>query len=121
MIKKQLAKIISEKGDISIDKSKEVIDIILEVIEEEISLGHRVILNGFGIFERRIRKKRVGRNPRTGEKVEIEEKKVPIFRPGKTFRNKVAGPLHNSKTNGKGSKKKSKGDASKRKVSLDKE
>jgi len=48
--------------------------------------GYRIELRGFGSFCLRQRNKRVGRNPRTGETVAVEEKKVPFFKAGKAFR-----------------------------------
>lgn len=48
--------------------------------------GHRIELRGFGSFCLRKRNKRVGRNPRTGETVAVEEKNVPFFKAGKAFR-----------------------------------
>jgi len=53
--------------------------------------GERVSLVGFGTFERRDRKARVARNPRSGETVKVKATKVPVFRAGQSFRDVVAG------------------------------
>ena len=64
---------------------------ILDEIAEALAEGNRVELRGFGAFSVRERKPRVGRNPRTGEKVEVRAKRVPFFRPGKELRARVNG------------------------------
>ena len=53
------------------------------------SSGRRIELRGFGAFSVKNRKPRVGRNPRTGSRVEVEEKFVPSFKPGKFLRDKL--------------------------------
>ncbi len=57
---------------------------------EAVSDGDKVTLVGFGSFERRDRKEREGRNPKTGEKMSIPATKVPAFSAGKLFKEKVA-------------------------------
>ncbi|MFN3927008.1 MAG: HU family DNA-binding protein [Pseudanabaenaceae cyanobacterium] len=80
----------AEKG---MNHSKRVIEEILtttlEVIEDTVASGDKVTLVGFGSFEPRERKAREGRNPKTGEKMEIPATKVPAFSAGKTFKEKV--------------------------------
>ena len=57
---------------------------------QAVSDGDKVTLVGFGSFERRDRKEREGRNPKTGEKMSIPATKVPAFSAGKLFKEKVA-------------------------------
>lgn len=63
---------------------------VLDVIVEAVANGDKVTLVGFGSFESRERKAREGRNPKTGEKMNIPATKVPAFSPGKSFKEKVA-------------------------------
>lgn len=63
-----------------------VVDVILDEIATALEQGNRVELRGFGAFSVRQRDARVGRNPRTGESVEVDEKRVPFFKAGKELR-----------------------------------
>lgn len=63
-----------------------VVDVILDEITSALARGSRVELRGFGAFSVRKRDARVGRNPRTGESVPVEEKRVPFFKAGKELR-----------------------------------
>jgi len=63
-----------------------------QAIMEAVSEGDKVTMVGFGSFERRERKAREGRNPKTGEKMDIPATQVPAFYAGKQFREKVAPP-----------------------------
>jgi len=65
---------------------EKVVDVILDEITGALEDGHRVELRGFGAFSVRKRDSRTGRNPRTGETVEVEEKHVPFFKAGKELR-----------------------------------
>ncbi len=67
------------------------VDVFLDEIAEALAAGGRVELRGFGAFSVRTRDARVGRNPRTGDAVTVEAKKVPFFKPGKELRLKVNG------------------------------
>jgi integration host factor subunit beta len=68
---------------------EELLDTILEEVGEALSRGDRVELRGFGAFSVRDRRPRAGRNPRTGESVAVDAKKVPFFKPGKELRERV--------------------------------
>ena len=63
-----------------------MVDVILDEIATALEQGNRVELRGFGAFSVRQRDARVGRNPRTGESVEVDEKRVPFFKAGKELR-----------------------------------
>ncbi len=67
------------------------VDVFLDEIAEALAAGGRVELRGFGAFSVRTRDARVGRNPRTGDAVTVDAKKVPFFKPGKELRLKVNG------------------------------
>ena len=64
---------------------------VFEQIIEALARGDRVELRGFGAFSVKSRDARVGRNPRTGEAVEVEDKKVPFFKTGKLLRDRLNG------------------------------
>ena len=66
---------------------------ILDAVSEALVRGHRVEIRGFGSFSINRRPPRIGRNPRSGERVDIPEKRVPHFKPGKALREAVDGPL----------------------------
>ena len=65
---------------------EKVVDVILEEICQALESGARVERRGFGAFSVRKRDSRLGRNPRTGETVEVDEKYVPFFKAGKELR-----------------------------------
>jgi integration host factor subunit beta len=66
-------------------------DTVLDHVAAALERGDRVELRGFGAFSVRTREARVGRNPRTGEAVGVEAKRVPFFKAGKELRARVDG------------------------------
>ncbi|MEO6701818.1 MAG: HU family DNA-binding protein [Jatrophihabitantaceae bacterium] len=68
-----------------------ILDAILDEVYANIVKGEKVILTGFGAFERRDRAARIGRNPATGAKVRVKKTSVPAFRPGTEFKEIIAG------------------------------
>jgi integration host factor subunit beta len=66
-----------------------VVSAIFDSITEQLAQGGRVELRGFGAFSTRQRDGRVGRNPRTGESVSVDAKRVPYFKPGKEMRERL--------------------------------
>jgi DNA-binding protein HU-beta len=67
------------------------VDGLLETIVDTVRSGDSVTLTGFGVFEGRARAARLGRNPRTGETIEVPATTIPAFRPGAGFRTAVGG------------------------------
>ena len=67
-----------------------ILSTALDVIQDVVAEGDKVVLVGFGAFEPRDRQAREGHNPRTGEKMEIAAARVPAFSAGKQFKEKVA-------------------------------
>jgi integration host factor subunit beta len=65
---------------------EEFVDLFFDEIAQRLADGGRVELRGFGAFSTRERGARKGRNPRTGEAVDVPAKSVPYFRPGKDMR-----------------------------------
>ncbi|AGA65296.1 integration host factor beta subunit [Liberibacter crescens BT-1] len=84
MIKSELVKIIAEKNphirQIDIEN---IVNVVLDEISGALALGQRIELRGFGIFSVKNCHSRIARNPRTGEKLFIEEKWMPVFKVGK--------------------------------------
>ncbi len=66
---------------------------VIDLIVREVARGGSVSISGFGVFEKRARAARTARNPRTGEAVKVKKTTVPAFRPGKLFREVVAGTV----------------------------
>ena len=75
--------------DMSLRQVEKAVDIIFGEISSALSKGQRVELRGFGAFSIRYRERRMGRNPRTGEKVDVEGKFVPFFKAGKGLRERL--------------------------------
>ena len=92
MNKGELIDKVAHKATVTKKQADAVITAAIETIMEAVSEGDKVTLVGFGSFERRHRKEREGRNPKTGEKMEIPETMVPAFSAGKLFKEKVAPP-----------------------------
>jgi len=90
MIKSELVQKISEENPHLFQRDVErLVSTVFSEIASAMSAGRRIELRGFGAFSVKNRKPRVGRNPRTGSRVEVEEKFVPFFKPGKFLRDKV--------------------------------
>lgn len=68
-----------------------IVNTIFDEITEAMARGERVELRGFGAFSVKQRDSRTGRNPRTGETVDVEEKAVPFFKAGKLLRDRLNG------------------------------
>jgi integration host factor subunit beta len=66
--------------------TKKQAETIVNIIVDSLRAGQKIELRGFGSFRLRSRKSRTGRNPKTGEKVEVPSKKIPYFKPGKELK-----------------------------------
>ena len=90
MIKSELVeKIVQENPHLFQRDVEKIVTVVLDEITEAISSGKRVELRGFGAFSVKKRDARVGRNPRTGESVNVDEKYIPRFKTGKELRLKL--------------------------------
>ena len=85
MNKFDIINILAKKKDLSKKDEDQIISIITEEISQALYFGDRVELRGFGIFYTNTRKKRVARNPKTGEEITVSEKKIGHFRLAKLF------------------------------------
>ncbi len=78
-----------ENPGLAVRDIEAIVDCFFSEISTQLATGGRVELRGFGTFSTRARTARVGRNPRTGETVEIDAKRVPYFKPGKEMRDRL--------------------------------
>jgi integration host factor subunit beta len=92
MIRSELIQKISDENPHLYQRDVErIVNTIFEEIIKALSRGDRVELRGFGAFSVKKREARIGRNPRTGESVEVDEKWVPFFKTGKLLRDRLNG------------------------------
>ena len=90
MTKAELTERVSDRIRLPKRQTEAIVGIFLGCITEALREGDKVELRGFGSFRPRSRNARQGRNPRTGDAVQVPAKKVPFFRAGKELREKVA-------------------------------
>lgn len=92
MNKAELVERLSERLGLSLRETRTVVDAIFDpdpsigMIAHELVEGRKVAISGFGTFEARARKARVGRNPHTGEALDIPASRAPAFKAGKPLR-----------------------------------
>ena len=90
MIKSELITVLAEKNPHLYQRDVErIVATIFDEITQALCRGDRVELRGFGAFSVKRRAPRIGRNPRTGERVHVEEKHVPFFKAGKDLRERL--------------------------------
>lgn len=90
MIKSELVQIIANRNPhLFLRDVENIVNAIFDEIADALAQGNRVELRGFGAFSVKNRPARVGRNPRTGEAVHVEEKWVPFFKTGKELRERL--------------------------------
>ncbi|MDN5326368.1 MAG: DNA-binding protein HU-beta [Moorella sp. (in: firmicutes)] len=90
MNKMDLVASVAEKTDLTKKDAEKVVNAVLASIEEALAQGEKVQLVGFGTFEIKERAARVGRNPRTGEEIQIAATRAPVFKAGKALKDAVA-------------------------------
>ncbi len=86
MNKKQLVEAVAVGADVSRTTAERVVEAVLETVAARLAEGESVRIPGFGTFEVRDRAARAGRNPRTGETIDIAAARLPAFRAGKALR-----------------------------------
>lgn len=90
MTKSELIERIAERQDQLSPKDIELaVKLMLEYLSQSLASGERIEIRGFGSFSVHFREPRTGRNPKTGEAVNLPGKHVPHFKPGKELRDKV--------------------------------
>ena len=89
MNKTDLINAVAESAEISKKDASKAIEAVFSTIQDALAAGDKVQLIGFGNFEVRERAARKGRNPQTGDEIEIAASKVPAFKPGKALKDAV--------------------------------
>jgi len=89
--KREIAERVARKAKQTQLVTKRIIQLFLDELIEELAQGNKLEFRDFGVFDVVIRKRRVGRNPRTGERVEVPEKRVVSFKMGRLMRERVVG------------------------------
>ena len=89
MTKKEIVKTISDKIGLTQLKTKEIVQQTFDAIVDTLVEERRIELRNFGVFEVKKRAARKARNPRTGDRVDVAEKYVVTFKPGKEMEEKV--------------------------------
>jgi DNA-binding protein HU-beta len=80
---------VADKAGLTKAQTQDVLKALVSTITETVANGNKVILVGFGSFELKVRSARGGRNPQTGETIQIPAARVPTFSAGKAFREAV--------------------------------
>jgi integration host factor subunit beta len=86
MTKAELVDEVAHVVQLTKKQAETIVNIIFDSIVESLRSGQKIELRGFGSFRLRSRKSRTGRNPKTGEKVDVPSKKIPYFKPGKELK-----------------------------------
>ena len=89
MNKTELIAVAAEKSGITKKDAERVISAAFDIIIAQLQKGEKVQISGFGTFEIKDREARVGRNPHTGEAIQISATKVPAFKAAKTLKEKI--------------------------------
>ena len=89
MNKTELVAAVAAKADLSKKDAEAAVKAVLDAVTEALADGDKVALVGFGTFEVKERAARTGKNPRTGEAIEIPASKVPSFKAGAALKNAV--------------------------------
>lgn len=89
MKKNDLVTLVASQTGLSKKDTEKMVDLVFAAIGDALAAGDKVQISGFGSFETRQRAARVGHNPRTGEEIQIAAAKTPVFKPGKTLKDKV--------------------------------
>ena len=90
MIRSELVEALAtDNPELRVEEVEQIVDIFFEEIAARLAEGGRVELRGFGTFTTRAREARTGRNPRTGDAVDVPAKRVPYFKPGKEMRERL--------------------------------
>lgn len=89
--KAQFVELVAQRLDGDKKKAQAALDAVIDTVYAAVAKGERVVLTGFGTFERRERAARTARNPATGASVKVKKKNVPAFKPGAEFKDITSG------------------------------
>jgi integration host factor subunit beta len=99
MTKAELIEEVSNVVEMTRKDSETIVETIFDSIVNSLHKGEKIEIRGFGSFRTRQRQPRVGRNPKTGSRVEVPSKRIPFFKPSKELRDLVN---HQAKVDGEG-------------------
>jgi integration host factor subunit beta len=91
MTKADLVDRVTALGDLTRRDGEIIVDTLFESVIGALKSGDKIEIRGFGSFRTRQRKPRIGRNPKTGDRVEVPAKKIPFFKPSKELKDLVNG------------------------------
>lgn len=86
MTKAEIVEAIYEKVGFSKKESAEIVELVFDTIKETLEKGEKIKISGFGNFVVRQKRPRIGRNPQTGEEIEISQRKVLTFKPSQILK-----------------------------------
>lgn len=86
MTKAELVEQVARNAELTKKNAEQVVNTVLSSIVGSLRDGEKIELRGFGSFRIRRRGSRIGRNPKTGDRVKVPPKKIPYFKPGKELR-----------------------------------
>ena len=86
MTKADLIEEVSRLAELTRKDSEVIVDTIFDSVVRSLRVGDKIEIRGFGSFRTRQRNPRVGRNPKTGDRVEVPAKKIPFFKPSKELK-----------------------------------
>ena len=89
MNKTELVKSISEKAQLKVSDTEKLVNAFIDTVSDELKKKGKVTLVGFGTFAIAHRKEKTGVNPKTGQKIKIKSKNVPVFKAGKALKEKI--------------------------------
>ena len=92
MTKADLIDEVSRLAELTRKDSEVIVETIFDSVVRSLRAGDKIEIRGFGSFRTRQRRGRMGRNPKTGEKVEVPAKKIPFFKPSKELKDFVNSP-----------------------------
>lgn len=91
MTKAELVDEVARTVQLTKKQAEVIVNVVFDSIVESLRAGEKIELRGFGSFRLRSRKSRLGRNPKTGERVEVPSKRIPYFKPGKELKELING------------------------------
>ena len=87
MTKADLVDAVHDKVGFSKKESADIVELVFDVIKSTLEKGEKIKISGFGNFELRDKKSRIGRNPQTGDAIEISARRVLTFKPSQVLKN----------------------------------
>lgn len=89
MTKQEIANQLRQRTGMSQRQAMQAVELFLETVKEALKKGEKVSLVGFGTFQPKFKRARLGRNPKSKQQIEVPAKTVVVFKPGKLFREMV--------------------------------